>query len=535
MTDIAEANGLIESHGVDEVQRVIASAFAHAGPEPDWVPPLDDGPAWERDESDDPRNYEPGSTGNGRANPLPFIDMSTWDSTPTPARQWYVLDHIPSRQPTLISGEGSIGKSILLLQLLVASSLSQLWIGCLGPRPGPTIYFGAEDEQDEIRRRLAVILDYHGARFADLIAGGFKFLANAGKDAVLAEFDRSGRIRPTALFGDLYAEAVALRPSTVVIDTVSDVFLGDEIKREQVRQFGSLMRKLAIDADTAAIMSSHPSLSGMKSGSGLSGSTQWHNTVRARIYFRKPGNEDDDEGSADETKPDDGRRELHFLKNQFGPLGRRIQLRWSNGLWLPPANPSEDAKAAAAAQMDDLFLELLRRFTAQDRNVSPSRSPTYAPSEFAKQPEAKKAKASAKALTDAMERLFAMNKLKVVTEGPPSRQRTKIIEMKDAPDTPQKATEIIAALGTVLIEWKAAIGVGDRLTLQKVIDSAVDHPGLKAALLAVAPLDGGSISNVQLARWLRGINEVVVDGLMLQGGGVDDKGDPYWTLVEGSQ
>ena len=166
---------------------------------------------------------------------------------------------------------------------------------------------------------------------------------------------------------------------------------------------------------------------------------------------------------------------------------------------------------------------------------APSRSPTYAPSEFAKQPEAKKAKASAKALTDAMERLFAMNKLKVVTEGPPSRQRTKIIEMKDAPDTPQKATEIIAALGTVLIEWKAAIGVGDRLTLQKVIDSAVDHPGLKAALLAVAPLDGGSISNVQLARWLRGINEVVVDGLMLQGGGVDDKGDPYWTLVEGSQ
>ena len=79
-----------------------------------------------------------------------------------------------------------------------------------------------------------------------------------------------------------------------MIDTVSDVFLGDEIKREQVRQFGSLMRKLAIDADTAAILSSHPSLSGMKSGSGLSGSTQWHNTVRARIYFRKPGNEDDD-------------------------------------------------------------------------------------------------------------------------------------------------------------------------------------------------------------------------------------------------
>ena len=75
---------------------------------------------------------------------------------------------------------------------------------------------------------------------------------------MLAEFYRNGRIRPTALFQDLYAEAVALRPSAVVIDTVSDVFLGDEIKRDQVRQFGSLMRKLAIDANTAAISRSQP-------------------------------------------------------------------------------------------------------------------------------------------------------------------------------------------------------------------------------------------------------------------------------------
>jgi RecA-family ATPase len=419
LTDIAEANGLM-AHGIDAVQHVIADAFEAAA---DRVPPLgDDGPAWERDEQPTPK-------GNGRANALPFIDMSTWDSTPTPARQWYVLDHIPSRQPTLISGEGSIGKSILLLQLLVATSLSQLWIGCLGPRPGPTIYFGAEDEQDEIRRRLAAILDYHGARFADLIAGGFKFLAYAGKDAVLAEFDRSGRIRPTALFGDLYAEAVALRPSAVVIDTVSDVFLGDEIKREQVRQFGSLMRKLAIDADTAAIMSAHPSLSGMKSGSGLSGSTQWHNTVRARIYFRKPDNEEDDEGSADETKPDDGRRELRFLKNQFGPLGRRIPLRWSKGLWLPPANPSEDAKAAAAAQMNDLFLELLRRFTAQGRNVSDKQGPSYAPAKFAQTPEAKKMRASSRTLAAAMERLLANGKIMVIAEGPPSRRISRLVEV----------------------------------------------------------------------------------------------------------
>jgi RecA-family ATPase len=222
--------------------------------------------------------------GGGATRPLPIIDMSTWDAAPAPTRPWHIMDYIPSRQPTLISGPGGGGKSILLLQLQAASSLAQPWIGSLWPKPGPTLYLGAEDEQDEIWRRLEPILDHHNMRFADLLAGGFKALAYAGQDAVLATFDRNGRIKPTELFSQLYETARALKPTAVVIDALSDVFLGDELKREQVRQFGSLMRKLAIDCNTAAIMASHPSVSGMKSGSGLSGSTQWHNTVRARLF-----------------------------------------------------------------------------------------------------------------------------------------------------------------------------------------------------------------------------------------------------------
>ena len=189
---------------------------------------------------------------------------------------------------TLLSGTGGIGKSILVLQLLVAAALRQEWVGSLFPKPGPAIYLGAEDEQDEIHRRLAAILKHYDMAFSDLDAGGFRALAFAGKDAVLAEFDRNGRIKPTPLFKMLYAEAVALQPSVIDIDTAADTFLGDEIKRDQVRQFCALLRQLAIDSNSAVILNSHPSLSGMKSGSGLSGSTHWHNSVRARAYFRRP-------------------------------------------------------------------------------------------------------------------------------------------------------------------------------------------------------------------------------------------------------
>ena len=302
--------------------------------------------------------------------PLPFLDMSTWDSVAPPAREWLILDHIPLRQVTLLSGAGGIGKSVLMLQLLASTVLHREFIGGLFPKPGPVIYLGAEDEADEIQRRLAAIMQHHNARFADLVAGGFKALAFAGKNAVLAEFEHNGRIKVTKLFRSLYAEAVALQPSAIVIDTVSDVFLGDEIKRDQVRQFGSIMRRLAIDANAAVITCSHPSQSGLKSGSGLSGSTQWHNSVRARAYFRRPEDETDENGNAD-GRPDDGRRELQFLKNQYGKLATRILLKWHNGLWLPPGKVDEsDLQAEAERKTEDLFLQLLRRFTAQGRCVT---------------------------------------------------------------------------------------------------------------------------------------------------------------------
>src|SRR5206468_1716844 len=97
---------------------------------------------------------------------LPFIDMSTWDS-PAPPRQWAVKDRIPLRQPTLFSGEGAIGKTLIALQLSVAHVTARDWLGT-SPEPGPAIYLGAEDEADELHRRLADIAAHYGVRFADL-------------------------------------------------------------------------------------------------------------------------------------------------------------------------------------------------------------------------------------------------------------------------------------------------------------------------------------------------------------------------------
>src|SRR5262249_9210737 len=50
----------------------------------------------------------------------------------------------------------------------------------------------------------------------------------------------------------------------------------------------------------------------------------------------------------------------------------------------------------------------------------------------------------------------------------------------------------LAALGRVLREWDAAVGIGQRCTLDQLIELAFDHcAGLRAALLTVASMDDG--------------------------------------------
>ena len=113
-----------------------------------------------------------------------------------------------------------------------------------------------------------------------------------------------------------------------MLDTVADIFPGNENDRSQVSQFVGLLRRLAIEANCAVIVSAHPSLTGINSGTGLSGSTGWHNGVRARMYFKTAA-------TAAGEEPDKELRELQFMKNNYGPLAEPMLLRWRNGVFVP--------------------------------------------------------------------------------------------------------------------------------------------------------------------------------------------------------
>jgi RecA-family ATPase len=353
--------------------------------------------------------------------PLPYVDLAL-DLTP---RQWLVPERIPMRNVSSMSGEGAIGKSLLLMQLSGAVVLGRDWIGTL-PEQGSVLYFNAEEDDDEVRRRMEDVALHLDATRQGMINGGLHFLSFAGRDAILAQPDRFGIMRPTPLFDRLRRETLQLRPKLIVFDTVADTFGGKENDRAQTRQFVTMLRGLAIDADSAVVMSAHPSLTGIATDTGLSGNTGWHNSVRYRMYFKTAPGEDT------------SLRVLECKKSNYGPINETIVLRWKDGVYIVEPGKGTFERLAAEAEIDDLFIKLLRRFAERGRNVSDKVSPSYAPTVFAGEPEARKAKVNKQAFAEAMARLFASGRLRVVTEGPASRVRSRIVETDPSNDPFQR-------------------------------------------------------------------------------------------------
>jgi RecA-family ATPase len=349
---------------------------------------------------------------------LSWIDMSKWDSESVPKRKWAIRDRVPLNQAGLFSGEGGTGKSIIELTKNVAHVLGKDWLGSL-PEMGPAFYLGAEDDVDELHIRLAAIASHYGATFKEIIEGGLHVLCLLGQDATLcAANGKSGKVETTALYKQIYEAAGDIKPKNISIDTLSRAFAGNEIDRTQVYGFASHMQALAMVASGSVTVLSHPSLAGISSGSGISGSTAWHGAFRFRQYLTgvKP-----DGGE----QPDGDLRQLEFKKNQYGPIGETMVLRYQRGLFLPEAGLSTLDKLAREQQVENIFLDLLKHYEQTGRNVSESKTANnYAAAAFTKEQAAKGFRKAD--LEVAMRRLFDKGQIHVENYGRPSRPAYRI-------------------------------------------------------------------------------------------------------------
>ncbi len=307
----------------------------------------------------------------------------------------------------MLNGDGGLGKSLLTLQMMLAVATGKDWLGndawhckSLG------VY--CEDDPEELHRRLADILDAKHMAFGDLEQ--MRLISRVGQASELLIRDKYGKPQgPSPFFSQILKTAKDFGAQLVILDGLHDLFDGNENSRPEARQFINLLRRIALEIDGAVVLCAHPSLSGMASGSGSSGSTAWNNAVRSRLYLTRPKMEDGEPADPDV-------RLLKSMKSNYGKTGDEIRLRWKDGVFIREGLQGQGGALGTLARMsaENAFLACLEAVEAQGRHVTDAKnSGRYAPKLFASMPEADGN--GKKALEAAMTALFNKRQIKMDT------------------------------------------------------------------------------------------------------------------------
>jgi hypothetical protein len=128
-------------------------------------------------------------------------------------------------------------------------------------------------------------------------------------------------------------------------------------------------------------------------------------------------------GDGDEPDPD--LRIIEVKKANRSRGGQKLFLRWYDEIFVLDGQGENDLERLTREFMHErVFLSLLDRYNEQNRRVSDATSSRYAPKVFSEDPDAQGI--TSHQFKAAMSRLFNAGKIKVVTVGPPSKERRQI-------------------------------------------------------------------------------------------------------------
>jgi RecA-family ATPase len=349
------------------------------------------------------------------------IDPRTFEGLPVPVREFIVTPWIPKRRATGLYGSGGAGKSTLMQMLCTSCALDPIkfphanWLELRVSHCRSVLLF-AEDDVEEMHARQDEINRALGCTYNDL--GAMLWLPRLGTDVTLMKFEGGQAVRTPAFF-ELLRVIKAHRAELTVWDTLTDVFGGAEIDRRQAREFVQLCPAyVAREIEGAVICAGHPSLAGINSGTGSSGSTGWDGAFRSRLYLSSPRTEDDE-------VPDSGRRILTRIKSNWAKAGEKITMHWREGVFIPDRSATGMISSIERRNCEQVFLDLLGQVTAENQPVSSnSRAGNYAPKLFSKRPGRDGfVKAEFEA---AMQKLFAASQIVNVDYGRKHDERTRI-------------------------------------------------------------------------------------------------------------
>lgn len=276
-----------------------------------------------------------------------MVRASAWASQPLREREWIVQGWLPAGATTVLYGDGGTGKSLLAQQLATAVVAGVPFLG-LPTRQGGALALFCEDDLDELHRRQASINAALGVGYGAL--DELRIVSTIGDDSTLFKFEPGVMGGAPTEFAVGFS-SLAAKVSLIIIDTAADTFAGKEIDRYQVRQFVTWLNAMAKRTGAAVLLLAHPSLTGMATGRGQSGSTAWTNGARSHLYL--------EHGATDEDEASDARR-LSRKKSNYASKGDTLRLTWRDGAFQLDDSGAATRKAMRLTPAETIALNALR-------------------------------------------------------------------------------------------------------------------------------------------------------------------------------
>lgn len=259
--------------------------------------------------------------------PLDMAALATRD--PEPPR-FIVGDWLPCGYATLLAGHGGVGKSGVGLGLGVCIAHPDLaqWYG-LPVQTRRVLYLSCEDRASILHWRLARTCAHLGVGMGEL-AGKLDVLDLVGKDALLWTQNTLLRHEPAPGYVTLRDRLRGEKGVLLVVDGVTDTYAGNENDRAQVKAYVNALLDLIDPHDGALLLLGHVNRqvagNGGETSEGYSGSTGWHNAVRARWYLYPETRANDEDKQRERT----GELLLDLQKSNLGPAEQSMRFRWDS-------------------------------------------------------------------------------------------------------------------------------------------------------------------------------------------------------------
>ena len=289
---------------------------------------------------------------DNKETPLELVDLTGWESEPEP-REWVLDEWIPRGYVTGLYGPGGSGKSLLAQQLMTCLATGISFLG-LEVKKMKVLGIFCEDDARELHRRQHAINNSLFVDYKDL--ADFNVVSRLGDDNLIMLFSRNNRGKRTPFWQQILDTGKRVGADLIIIDTLADVFAGNENERPQVRQFvQAALARLAQELNCAVLICAHPAKVG---DSGYSGSTAWDATLRSRLYLER----------RDDTELASNYRYLSKKKSNYSTIDDEIKMEYVAGCFkmkhridsieIEPGASREDMVKAIAVQ---LWLFIRRR------------------------------------------------------------------------------------------------------------------------------------------------------------------------------